>query len=43
MTPMMAYRHALCEALGGLDNPAERDLVRRLIAKIDKREEKCDS
>ena len=36
--PLMQYRHALCEALGGLDDEAERWMVRCLIMKIDAKE-----
>ena len=36
--PLMQYRHALCEALGGLDDEAERWAVRCLILKIDAKE-----
>jgi hypothetical protein len=33
---LLRYRRVLCEAFGGLDQ-AEREMVRRLIAKIDAR------
>lgn len=37
-SPLMQYRHALSEALGGLDDEAERWMVRCLIMKIDVKE-----
>lgn len=39
MSPnLLAYRHLLCAALGGLDNMEERLMVRFLILKIDAKE-----
>lgn len=35
MTALLAYRHALCESLSGLDASEERNVVRRLIVRID--------
>lgn len=35
---LLFYRQILCGALGGLDNYAERAMVRRLILRIDAKE-----